>query len=85
MCRMILILHAVDLVIKYSRGFNFREFREEDRFVNSTQNLAKIIIIKPLPKKSKNSRKILNFVKSSKIRNSLKFKHAKITKSTVYV
>ena len=54
------------------------EFREEDKF----KNLAKIIIIRALLKKNENSR-ILNFVKSPKIKNSRKFKHAKITRSTV--
>ena len=42
-----------------------------------------MIIIIALLKKNVNSR-ILNFVKSHKIRNSRKFEHAKITRSTVY-
>ena len=46
------------------------------------KNLAEIIIIVELLKKNKNSQ-ILNFVKHHKIRNSRKFKHAKITRSTV--
>ena len=42
-----------------------------------------MIIIKALLKKNEKSR-ILNFVKSPKIRNSPKFKHAKMTGSAVY-
>ena len=48
------------------------------------KNLARIIIIIALLKKNENLR-ILNFVKSPKIGNSLKFKHAKITRSTVFI
>ena len=51
----------------------FREFK----------NPAKIIIIIAKLKKNEISR-IPNFVKSPKVRNSRKFKHAKITRSTVY-
>ena len=40
-----------------------------------------IIIIIALLKKNENSR-IVNFVKSPKIRNSRKFEHAKMTRST---
>ena len=54
--------------------------------VNSVQrtikNLAKIINIIALLERKKS--RILNFLKSPKIRNSRKLKHAKITRSTVY-
>ena len=67
--------NTVDLVIfasfqfsRISRGGQIREFK----------NLAEIIIIIALLKKNENSR-ILNFVKSPKIRNSRKFKHTKIS------
>ena len=60
--------------------FNFREFCEEKKF--EFQNLAKITIIISLLKKNENSR-ILNFVKSPKIRNSQIFEHAKITRYSV--
>ena len=73
-------LYTVDLVIfarfqfsRISRGSQIREFK----------NLVKIINIIALRKAYKNSR-ILNFGKSPKIRSSRKFKHAKITRSTVY-
>ena len=73
--------NTVDLVIfarfqfsRISRGEQIREFR----------NRAKIIIIIALLEKNENSR-ILNFAKSPKIGNSRKFKHAKITRSTVCV
>ena len=69
------LLNTVHLVIfarfyfsRISRGRPIRKFK----------NLAKIIIIIALIKKNENSR-ILIFVKSFKIRNSRKFKHAKIT------
>ena len=42
-----------------------------------------MIIIIALQKEKEYSR-ILNFVESLKIRNSRKFKHAKITRSTVF-
>ena len=74
-------LYTVDLVIfarfyfsRISRGGQIREFK----------NLAKSIFLIPLLMKNENSR-IKNFVKSSKIRNFQKFKHAQITGSTVYV
>ena len=60
------------LITRISRGGQIREFK----------NLAKIIFIIALLKKNENSQ-ILNFVKSHKIRNSGKFEHAKITRSTV--
>ena len=58
--------------MRISRGEKIREF----------QNLAKIIIIIALLKEKRKFR-ILNFLKSPKIRNSRKFEHAKITRSTV--
>ena len=53
----------------------FREFRE-DKFANSR------ISRKFNKRKNENSR-ILNFMKSPKIRNTLKFYHAKINRFTV--
>ena len=64
------------------RGFNFREFHEEDKFFEF-KNLAKTIIMLALLKKNENSR-ILNFVKNPQIRNSWKFVNAKITRSAVF-
>ena len=68
--------HTVDLVIfarfkfsRISRGGQIREFK----------NLAKILIIIALLIFFENSR-VLSFLKSLKIRNSPKFKHAKITR-----
>ena len=73
-------------VIRYCRSGNIREvsiFANFARRINSRiQNLAKNIIIIALLKKNENLQ-ILNFMKSPKIRNSRKFKHVKITKSTV--
>ena len=57
------IQDTVDLAI--SRGFNFRE---EDKFANSYISMIFYIIIAVL---RKGISRILNFVKSSKIRNSL--------------
>ena len=71
---------TVDLVI--FEGFIFRECREEDKFANSRISRKIIFIIAQLEKNA-NSR-ILNFVKSHKIRNSWKFKHAKVTRFTVW-
>ena len=48
------------------------------------KNVSKIINIIALLKKIKKLQ-ILNFVKSSKIKNSRKFKDAKITRSTVFL
>ena len=59
--------------VKFSRRGKIREFK----------NLAKIIIIVATPKKKENSR-ILASVKSPKISNSRKFKHAKITRYILY-
>ena len=60
------------LIFAVSRGGQIREFKD----------LAKIITIIALLGRNENSR-ILNFVKSPKITNSRKSKHAKITRSTV--
>ena len=68
--------------IQQEKGY-FRKFREEDKFTkleisqNYYYNIATIIEID-------NSR-ISNFMKSPKITNSRKSKHAKITRSTVYI
>ena len=62
---------------------NIREILIFANFARSTnKNLAKIITVIALLKKNENSR-ILEIVKSRKIRNSRKFKHANISRSTV--
>ena len=72
----------------YCRSGNIREilifanFARGDKFTNSRISQKNIIII-VLPKKNENSQ-ILNSVKSTKIRNSRKFKHTNMTRSTVY-
>ena len=70
----------------YCRSGNIREvliFANFARRTNSRiqESLEKYYYNIALLKKNKNSR-ILNFVKSPKIRNSRKSKHAKITRST---
>ena len=58
---------------------NFHPLEVVDRGVGQIlefKNLAKIIILIALLKKNENSRN-LNYVKSPKIKNSRKFKHAK--------
>ena len=73
------VLNNVDLVIfarfKFSRGGQTRKFI----------NLPKIIIIIALPIIEIDNLPILDLTKSPKIINSRKFKHAKITRSTVYI
>ena len=69
-----LVIFARFLFSRISLRGHIREFK----------NLAKNVIIIALLKKNKKSR-TLNFVKSPKIRNSRKFKHGKITRSTVYI
>ena len=68
-----LTIFARFLFSRISQAGQIREFK----------NFAKIINIIALLKKNVNSR-ILNFVNSPKIRDSRKFKHAKITRSTVF-
>ena len=65
-------IHEVSLFLVLCEEDNFRKFK----------NLAKIIIIITLLKKNENSR-IVNFVKSHKIRNSRIFEQAKITRSNI--
>ena len=65
-------IREVLIFANFARRTNSRKFK----------NLARIIIIMALLKKNENSR-ISSFVKSCKIRISRKFKHAKITRSTV--
>ena len=70
--------NTVDLVIfarfSFPRGGQIPELK----------NLAKIIIIITAILKKNVNLQILNFVKSPQIKNSRKFKHANITRSTVY-
>ena len=69
--------------VEYCRSGNIREVLIFANFAKRTnENPAKIIIIIALLKKNENSR-ILNIVNSSKVGKSQKFKHAKITRSTV--
>ena len=72
--------HTVDLVI-FAR-FQFSQIPRRGQ-IREFKYFAKIIIIIALLSKNENSR-ILNFVRSPKIKNSRKFKHAKVTISTVY-
>ena len=73
-------LERVDLVI-FAR-FYFLQISRSGQ-IREIKNLAKIITLIALLKKNENVR-ILNFVKKNpKIKNSRRFKHAKITSSTV--
>ena len=72
-------MYTVDLVI-FAR-FQFSQISKGGQ-ICEFQILAKIIFRIALLKKNENSR-ILNFVKSPKTGNPRKFKHAKITRSTV--
>ena len=70
--------YTVDLVIFTRYLFSQIFFGQIRKF----KNIAKIILIIMLLKKNENSR-FLNLVKSFKIRNSRKFKHVEIIRSTV--
>ena len=79
-CILYYAVYIVDLVI-FASFFFYGEFREEHKFTNSRITQKNIFII-ALLKKDENSR-FFNFVKNPKTRNSCKFEHAKITRSTV--
>ena len=76
----------ITLYFKYCRPGDIREFYflriSCGGQIREFRNIAKVIIIIALLKETENSR-IVNLIKSTKIRNSRRFKHAKIARFTV--